>query len=146
MSHIIMIYKFGSQINWKRKIIVGLIIALFFSINVVSSAIDINFEEIAKGDPEIENLNNCFVLIAYIQGSHQDSYKSGFVFNKPIEINAYKHLWIKGIKLPSSNLFDIYIDTSVRYVKASHFFGVFLPPGSFPPRLMGFAIGIIEWE
>jgi hypothetical protein len=141
-----MIYKLGSQINWKRKLIAGLIISLFFSISIVSSANDINFKETVKGDPEIDNLNNCFVIIAYIQGSHQDSYKSGFVFNKPIEVYAYKHLWINGIKLPSSNLFDIHIDISVRYVKASHFFGIFLPPGSFPPRIMGFAIGNIEWE
>ena len=124
------------------------IIILLIGISVISSAndLDINNDEELIENPDVERLDNQIELISFIDGIAIEVDKTGYIFDEPIEIRAWKMLInIIGIKLPSINSFDIFFYISgIWYVKASRFFGR-VNDNNMPPSVRGFAIGNIEW-
>ena len=129
-----------------RKILTVEIIFLLLFISISSSASDINIEKEKIINQKPEKLDDQEELFTYIQGLCFGVDKTGFIFNKPIEITAYKmSINIIGFKTPSDNLFDIFfIEGLISHIKAYRFFGIV--EGSYPPAVRGFAIGNIEWD
>ena len=135
------------------KILTIKIMILLISISAISSAnnVNINDDKELIENPEVERLDNQIEVITYIEGIAFDVDKTGFIFNKPIEITAYKmSISLIGIKLPSDFLHDIlhlqmfFYISGISYVKASRFFGR-VNDDNNPPSVRGFAIGTIEW-
>jgi len=85
------------------KILAIKVIILLIIISGISSANDVNInnnEELIE-NTEIKHLDNQIELISYITGLAYYVDKTGFIFNEPIEINAWKmSINIIGIKLP----------------------------------------------
>jgi hypothetical protein len=129
-----------------RKILIIEIIFLLLFISISSSASDINIEKEKIINQKPEKLDNQVELFTYIQGLCFHVDKTGFIFNKPIEITAYKmSINIIGFKIPTENFYDIFFTVGlISHLKAYRFFGIV--EGSYPPSVKGFAIGDIEWD
>jgi hypothetical protein len=131
------------------KILTVEVIILLIGISVVSSAndLDINNDEVLIENPDVEQSDNQIEIISYITGHAFDVDKTGFIFNEPIDITAWKmSINILGIKIPSIHSFNmLFYISAVSSVKASRFFGR-VNENDMPPSVNGFAIGNVEWN